>query len=98
LKQEKEASYVYILECSDGSLYTGWTTDVEKRLAVHNAGKGAKYTKPRLPVKLVYVETVDSKSQGQQRECSIKKLKRPQKLELIGSSRNELDAVKTKSN
>ena len=71
----------YILRCSDGSLYTGWTNDITKRLAAHNAGKGAKYTKSRTPVELVYVEFFDA----MRREYAIKQLSRSQKLALIGS-------------
>jgi putative endonuclease len=75
--------YVYILKCSDGSLYTGWTNDLEKRLAAHNAGTASKYTRPRRPVKLVYSETVESKSDALKREAAIKKLTREQKVKLI---------------
>ncbi len=75
--------YTYIVECADGSLYTGWTNDVEKRLATHNAGKGAKYTRPRLPVKLVYVEQHPTKEMAQHREYEIKQLSRREKIALI---------------
>jgi putative endonuclease len=75
--------YVYILKCSDGSLYTGWTNDLEKRLAAHNAGTASKCTRPRRPVKLVYSETVESKSEALKREIAIKKLTREQKVKLI---------------
>ena len=75
--------YVHILKCKDNSLYTGWTTDIEKRLKAHNSGKGAKYTKSRKPVVLVYKEEFDSKSDALRREAAIKKLTREQKLELI---------------
>ena len=78
-------NYVYILECSDGTLYTGWTTDIQKRLNIHNAGKGAKYTRSRLPVKLVYSEQFDSKSDALRREYQIKQLAKAQKLLLIKS-------------
>ena len=76
-------NYVYIVQCRDGSLYTGWTTDVEKRVAAHNAGTGAKYTKARRPVTLVYFEALESKSEALKREAAIKKLSRSDKLELI---------------
>lgn len=76
-------NYVYILQCADKSLYTGWTTDIRKRLAAHNSGKGAKYTKSRLPVKLVYFECFDSKSDALKREAAIKKLPRNKKTFLI---------------
>ena len=75
--------YVYMLRCSDDSYYTGWTTDLEKRVATHNAGKGAKYTRSRLPVVLVYFETFEEKIPAQQREREIKKLTRTQKEALV---------------
>ncbi len=75
--------FVYMVECSDGSLYTGWTTDVEERIKTHNEGTGAKYTRSRLPVKLVYFEEVDGRSAALKREAAIKKLTRIQKQKLI---------------
>ena len=75
--------YVYILLCSDNTLYTGWTNDLECRIRTHNAGTGAKYTKMRLPVKLVYSEIFNTKSEAIKREIEIKKLSRRKKLELI---------------
>ena len=75
--------YVYILRCTDDTLYTGWTTDLEHRVAVHNAGKGAKYTRSRRPVVLVYHETFEEKIPAQQREREIKKLSRAEKEALI---------------
>lgn len=75
--------YVYILKCRDGTLYTGITTDVQKRLATHNSGKGAKYTRSRLPVTLLYQEPQPDKSAALKRENAIKALTRPQKLALI---------------
>ena len=75
--------YVYILKCCDGTLYTGITTDVQKRLATHNSGKGAKYTRSRLPVTLLYQEPQPDKSAALKRENAIKALTRPQKLALI---------------
>ena len=77
---------VYMLLCSDNTLYTGWTNDLEGRVCSHNAGVGAKYTKTRLPVKLVYSEILYSKSEALKRELEIKKLSRKKKLELIESS------------
>ncbi len=74
---------LYILLCADGSLYTGITTDVAARFAQHSAGAGAKYTRGRGPLKLVYVEDCESKSQALKRECQIKTMSRTQKLELI---------------
>lgn len=75
--------YVYMLRCGDGSLYTGCTDDVERRLAVHNSGKGAKYTRSRLPVTLVYREVVADKSAALRREAAIKALPRSKKLALL---------------
>lgn len=75
--------YIYILECSDGTLYTGYTIDLEKRLHTHNEGKGAKYTRVRLPVKRVYEESFETKSAAMQREYAIKQLTRSQKIKLI---------------
>lgn len=74
---------VYILECSDKTLYTGWTNNLDKRLAVHNKGKGAKYTRCRLPVKIVHFETFDDKINAQKREYAIKQMTRTQKIKLI---------------
>lgn len=76
---------VYILRCGDGTLYTGITTDLERRVAVHNSGRGAKYTRSRLPVTPVYRETVPDKSAALRRELEIKALTRAEKLELIGT-------------
>lgn len=76
-------NYVYMLRCVDGSLYTGWTNNLEKRVIVHNSGKGAKYTKARLPVELVYFEEYEGKIEAQKREYAIKQLKREEKLLLI---------------
>lgn len=78
-----EKSYVYIVECADGSLYTGWTTRPLYRIAVHNEGKGAKYTRGRRPVTLVYLECLEDRSSGLIREAQIKKLKTVQKRALI---------------
>ncbi len=74
--------YVYMLQCGDGSLYTGITDDVPRRLAAHRAGKGAKYTRGRGPLELVYQEEQPDKSSALKREIAIKRLKRKQKLEL----------------
>ena len=75
--------YVYILQCNDGTLYTGYTDDPQRRLAVHNSGKGAKYTRARLPVELVYHEELADKSSALKREIEIKKMTRLQKLKLL---------------
>ena len=76
-------NYTYILECSDGTLYTGWTNDIEKRLEAHNSGHGAKYTRARRPVKLVYLETFKTKEEAMSREYAIKQIPRKKKLEMI---------------
>jgi len=76
-------AYTYILECADGTLYTGWTMSLEKRLAAHNSGKGAKYTRSRLPVRLRYAESFEDKIEAQRREWQIKQLTRQKKLALI---------------
>ena len=76
-------NYVYIVKCGDGSLYTGWTNDLQKRLKKHNAGKGAKYPRSRLPVELVYFETFETPREAQSREWHIKKLPREEKRRLI---------------
>ncbi|EKY29803.1 GIY-YIG nuclease family protein [Clostridium celatum] len=76
-------NYVYILRCNDNSLYTGWTNNLEKRLKVHASGKGAKYTKARLPIELVYFEEFEDKIEAMRREYVIKQLTRKEKLILI---------------
>ncbi len=76
--------YLYILRCGDGTLYTGITTDVEKRLEVHRTGKGAKYTRGRGPLELVYREVCGSHSDALKREAAIKRLSREEKDGLIG--------------
>lgn len=78
--------YVYMLQCRDGTLYTGITTDVARRAAVHNSGKGAKYTRSRLPVTVVYQEPQPDKSAALKRELAIKSLTRAQKLQLIDAA------------
>ena len=79
---------VYILRCGDGTLYTGWTNDLDKRLKTHAAGKGAKYTRARLPVTLVYTEAFETEHEARSRECHIKRLSRGQKLSLIKGKEN----------
>ncbi len=75
--------YTYMVRCSDDTLYTGYTDDVEKRIKVHNSGKGAKYTRSRLPVELVYFKEFETKSEAMSEEYRIKQLKRTEKEELI---------------
>ena len=77
------SSYVYILRCGDGSFYTGWTNDLEKRTAAHNDGRGARYTQSRRPVKLIYSEKVSSKNEALRREREIKKMTRAAKQNLL---------------
>lgn len=77
------AAFVYMLRCKDGSLYTGWTNDLEHRLEMHNSGRGAKYTRGRGPLELVYSEELPDKEAALRRECAIKKLRREQKLALL---------------
>lgn len=77
--------YVYILRCKDDSLYTGWCVDLEKRLELHNSGKGAKYTRSKRPCKLVYYEEIDNKSEALKREIAIKKLTKAKKEDLVRS-------------
>lgn len=76
-------NYTYILKCKDNSLYTGWTNNLEKRIKTHNEGKGAKYTKSRLPVELVYYEQFETKEEAMKREYAIKKMNRKMKDKLI---------------
>ena len=79
--------YVYILKCCDGTLYCGYTNDVEKRFETHQSGKGAKYTRGRLPLELVYTEEFETKSEAMKRECEIKKMNREKKMEIIKNQR-----------
>lgn len=78
--------YCYILECSDGSYYTGWSTDPERRLIQHNRGTGARYTRSRRPVRLVYTEELPDKGTALKRERAIKALKHPKKQKLISNN------------
>ena len=76
-------NYTYILKCKDDSLYTGWTNDLKKRITSHNAGKGAKYTKARRPVELVFYEEFQTREESMKREYAIKQLSRKEKEALI---------------
>lgn len=82
---QTDRHYCYLLKCVDNSLYCGYTNNLDKRVSAHNAGKGAKYTQKRLPVKLVYFEEFATKTQAMQREYAIKQLSRTEKLKLIKS-------------
>lgn len=83
MSQAGEGYFIYMLECADGSLYTGWTTDPERRLKEHNAGRGALYTRWRRPVELKYLEEAPDRSAAQRRENTIKKMPRQKKLLLV---------------
>lgn len=83
-------NYTYIVKCKDGSLYTGWTNDIERRIKAHNEGKGAKYTKSRRPVKLVYYEEFATKEEAMRREYAIKHMKRKDKEKVI-RAKEEVD-------
>ncbi len=80
---EENKNYTYMVRCKDGSLYTGWTNNLEKRLQAHNEGSGAKYTKTRRPVELAYYEEYESKTQAMKREYEIKQLSKKKKEELV---------------
>lgn len=82
-------NYTYILECMDGTYYTGWTNNLEKRLKDHNDGKGAKYTKARLPVSLIYYEEFQTKEEAMRREYAIKHMTRNEKKQLISEYRKQ---------
>ena len=85
-QKAKAINYTYIVQCRDGSLYTGWTTDLKRRVRAHNEGTGAKYTKSRRPVSLVYYEIFDTREEAMRREYEIKQLTRSEKLRLIDPS------------
>ena len=84
-QNQHQGHYTYIVKCSDETLYTGWTNNLKKRLEAHNSGKGAKYTKNRRPVELVYFEEYGTKQEAMKREYAIKQLSRQKKLALIHS-------------
>lgn len=84
------ANYTYLLECADGTLYCGWTNCLESRISAHNEGRGAKYTRPRRPVKLVYYEAFETKQEAMRREAEIKRLSRADKLHMILSNGRSL--------
>lgn len=84
--EEEKKYYAYILECADKTLYSGYTTDPERRLKMHNAGTAARYTRSRRPVKMVYREEFTDKSSALKREAALKKLSRAEKLALIENS------------
>ena len=81
-------AYTYLLRCADGTLYCGWTDNLEKRLAAHNSGKASKYTRSRLPAELVYYEVFETRQEAMSREARIKRLSRREKLNLIALPRD----------
>ena len=85
--------YTYIVECRDGTLYTGWTTDLEKRIKAHNTGKGAKYTKNRAPVRLVYHEEYETKQEALKREYAIKQMTRRESWRSSQARRRKIPPV-----
>lgn len=87
-------NFTYLLRCADGSIYCGWTNDVEKRLKTHNEGKGGKYTASRRPVSLVYLERFDTKEEAMSREWHIKRLSRSEKEALIAAYRDQRSDLK----
>ena len=89
MTEKDSKAYMYVVECADGTLYTGYTTDVERRLKTHNAGKGAKYTRARLPVKLLYSEAFVSKPEAMSAEALFKKKSREKKLAYIKEHREK---------
>lgn len=85
-EKRKSAACCYIVECCDGTYYTGWAVDAERRVKVHNAGRGARYTRMRLPVRLVYVEPQPDRTTAMKRERAIKRLTRQRKQALIAQA------------
>lgn len=92
-KEIEKISGVYMLSCSDSTLYTGWTNALDERLNAHNTGKGAKYTRSRRPVTLVYWEPCETRSDAMRREAQIKRLTRAQKLALVQSAENHTQEI-----
>lgn len=84
-------NYTYILRCGDGSFYTGWTNDLDKRIKAHREGRGGKYTRTHAPVELVYFESFDTKNEAMSREWHIKQLTRGQKLALIEGKDTDIE-------
>ena len=86
--------YFYVLECSDTSYYAGYTNNIEKRIATHNAGKGAKYTKTRMPVTCIYFEEFDTKQEAMRKEYAFKQLTRAQKIQYMRSNDDDSKSKK----
>ena len=96
-KVESRDYYCYIVECADGTFYTGWTTDLQRRVAAHNAGRGSRYTRLRRPVRLVYCERCSSRTEAMRREIALKRKRRAAKIELIAGFRSEADGSRPTS-
>lgn len=92
---DEKTAYTYMVECADGSLYTGWTYDLAGRMEAHNSGRGAKYTRSRLPVQLVYYEKCKDKIVAMRREYAIKQLERRDKLKLVDSFQKDSSSKMT---
>lgn len=88
LKSRKRPAFVYLVLCADGSIYTGWTHDVARRFDTHEKGHGARYTRARRPLRLIYRERLASRRDAMQRECEIKRWPRARKLKLAQSNDN----------
>jgi len=88
--EKKDRHYFYVLECADSSFYAGYTNDLKRRVNQHNAGKGAKYTRSKRPVKCIYYETYDTKEEAMRAEYAFKQLKRSEKMKYIGRENNEI--------
>lgn len=86
-------NYAYIVRCNDGTLYTGWTNNLEKRIKDHNDGRGAKYTKPRRPVVLVYYEEFGTKEEAMRREWEIKQMSRRDKLAIVMRAKEKASQI-----
>ncbi len=93
---EEKNNFIYMIQCADGTLYTGYTNDLENRMDAHNSGAGAKYTRGRGPVQLIYSEAFATKGEALKRENQIKKLSRAGKLKLAGIKGEEISWKKTK--
>ena len=91
-KTKMEENYVYMLRCRDGSLYTGWTNDLDKRVKTHQSGQGGRYTRSRLPVKLVYFETYPTKQEAMRREWELKRLSKAEKEKLVRGDHSPLSS------
>lgn len=87
MQRLNDTCYCYIVECADGTYYTGWAIDPERRVAIHNKGRGARYTRMRLPVKLVYIEEQPDRRTAMKREIAIKRMARARKMKLITESK-----------